>query len=46
MAVAGGLAFREIAACNMSTCGIATDTLAYCWGTNEVGALGKPIVAH
>lgn len=40
--VVGGLVFAEIAAGGFigHTCGITTDRVAYCWGDNEVGAIG------
>jgi Regulator of chromosome condensation (RCC1) repeat/Bacterial Ig-like domain (group 2) len=39
-AVAGGLSFLQIAAGGQHTCGIASDSLAYCWGVNTAGQLG------
>jgi uncharacterized protein YjdB len=36
----GGLTFKSIATAEQSTCGIATDGTAYCWGRNNVGQLG------
>jgi alpha-tubulin suppressor-like RCC1 family protein len=44
--VAGGLKFKTLGVGGMATCGITVDGTAYCWGENEVGAVGKPIVAH
>jgi alpha-tubulin suppressor-like RCC1 family protein len=38
--VAGGLRFRVIAAGGAHTCGLTTDSLAYCWGNNADGELG------
>jgi len=38
--VAGGLHFRVIAAGGAHTCGLTTDSLAYCWGNNADGELG------
>jgi alpha-tubulin suppressor-like RCC1 family protein len=34
------LAFRRVTAGDGFTCGLTTAGLAYCWGSNEVGALG------
>ena len=39
-AVAGDLRFLEIDAGGRHVCGIATDSLAYCWGSNGSGQLG------
>ena len=39
-AVSGGLSFTQLAAGNAHTCGITADGTAYCWGANDVGALG------
>jgi alpha-tubulin suppressor-like RCC1 family protein len=39
-AVVGGLRFRQISAGAEHTCGITTDSLAYCWGRNRYGRLG------
>jgi alpha-tubulin suppressor-like RCC1 family protein len=39
-AVAGGLSFRSISAGEVTTCGITTSSVAYCWGDNEYGQLG------
>jgi alpha-tubulin suppressor-like RCC1 family protein len=38
--VSGGLSFTMLAAGNEHTCGIASDSTAYCWGGNDFGALG------
>jgi len=38
--VAGGLTFRTISAGGQHSCGITTDSLAYCWGANTSGQLG------
>jgi alpha-tubulin suppressor-like RCC1 family protein len=46
VAVAGGLKFRGIAAGGLSTCGITADGSAYCWGGNEMGAVGVAIVGR
>jgi alpha-tubulin suppressor-like RCC1 family protein len=40
VAVAGGLQFRQVSAGNDYTCGVTTDSLAYCWGINRIGELG------
>lgn len=40
--VAGGLSFTAVAAGSHSTCAIATDGAAYCWGANDAGQLGAP----
>ena len=39
-AVAGGFTFRTISAGGQHSCGITTDSLAYCWGANTSGQLG------
>lgn len=38
--VAGGIAFSMIASGASHTCGMARDGQAYCWGANDLGALG------
>ena len=38
--VSGGLAFGSLTAGTAFTCGVTTDSLAYCWGANESGQLG------
>jgi alpha-tubulin suppressor-like RCC1 family protein len=38
--VSGGLAYQSISAGEVSTCGVTTTSLAYCWGDNEYGQLG------
>jgi alpha-tubulin suppressor-like RCC1 family protein len=40
--VAGGLSYTAVAAGSHSTCAIATDGEAYCWGANDAGQLGAP----
>jgi alpha-tubulin suppressor-like RCC1 family protein len=40
VAVAGGLRFREVRAGNQHTCGVTTENVAYCWGSNLRGQLG------
>lgn len=39
---AGGLTFTAVAAGSHSTCAIAADGAAYCWGANDAGQLGAP----
>jgi alpha-tubulin suppressor-like RCC1 family protein len=39
-AVAGGLAFADLSAGSMHTCGITPGGQAYCWGANANGELG------
>jgi alpha-tubulin suppressor-like RCC1 family protein len=38
--VTGGLTFQSISAGEVSTCGVTTSGLAYCWGDNEYGQVG------
>jgi alpha-tubulin suppressor-like RCC1 family protein len=38
--VSGGLVFQSISAGEVSTCGVTTGSVAYCWGDNEYGQLG------
>ena len=40
--VTGGLLFDKImpAMASMHTCGVTTDSRAYCWGSNAVGQVG------
>jgi alpha-tubulin suppressor-like RCC1 family protein len=40
VAVSGGLGFQSIGAGELSSCGVTTDGVAYCWGGNEYGQLG------
>jgi alpha-tubulin suppressor-like RCC1 family protein len=46
VAVAGGLRFRQVSAGAAYTCGITTDSRAYCWGANFTGNLGDGTTAH
>lgn len=41
VAVAGGLAFRAISAGTVHTCGLTLTGVAYCWGQNIYGSLGR-----
>jgi alpha-tubulin suppressor-like RCC1 family protein len=41
VAVFGGLHFRVVSAGTQHTCGVTTDSLAYCWGLNTFGSLGE-----
>ena len=38
--VTGGLSFKSISAGEVTTCGVTTTGVAYCWGDNEYGQLG------
>jgi alpha-tubulin suppressor-like RCC1 family protein len=38
--VAGGLRFAQVSAGGSHTCGVTTDKVAYCWGSNHLGQLG------
>jgi alpha-tubulin suppressor-like RCC1 family protein len=40
VAAAGALSFRQVMAGDAHTCGLTTDSLAYCWGDNSNGQLG------
>jgi len=40
VAVVGGHAFRSIAVGSIHSCGITTDSTAWCWGSNSAGQLG------
>jgi Regulator of chromosome condensation (RCC1) repeat len=37
---AARLAFHQVSVGNLHTCGVTTDNVAYCWGSNGVGQLG------
>lgn len=41
--VAKALVFSELSAASRHTCGVTTDTIAYCWGSNSNGQLGQPL---
>jgi alpha-tubulin suppressor-like RCC1 family protein len=43
--VSGGLLFQSISAGEISTCGVTTTGVAYCWGDNEYGQLGTGTTA-
>jgi alpha-tubulin suppressor-like RCC1 family protein len=38
--VSGGLTLQSLSAGGNTTCGIGTDSTAYCWGSNQFGQLG------
>jgi alpha-tubulin suppressor-like RCC1 family protein len=40
VAVTGGLHFFQVSAGQIFSCGLTTDSLAYCWGSNQNGQLG------
>jgi len=45
--VAGGLKFRSISTGGAHACGLATNGVVYCWGSNTVGELGVgDLVTH
>jgi alpha-tubulin suppressor-like RCC1 family protein len=44
VAVAGGLTFQSISAGSYHTCGVTTEGVAYCWGSNEFGQLGSSTI--
>ena len=39
--VSGGLTWASVSAGFVHSCGVTTDSLAYCWGNNFAGALGN-----
>jgi len=43
-AAAGALSFYQVSGGDGHTCGVTTDSLAYCWGYNESGQLGTGTV--
>ena len=44
-AVIGGLDFSAVTAGGVSTCGVTTDAMAYCWGGNTAGELGRDSIS-
>ena len=44
--VSGGLSFASVSARGVSTCGVATDGSAYCWGDNDVAQIGDGTTTH
>lgn len=40
--ISGGLRIHALDAGGNTTCGIASDSAVYCWGSNEFGQLGDP----
>jgi alpha-tubulin suppressor-like RCC1 family protein len=38
--VSGGLSFTSLAAGTAHTCGLTSDSTAYCWGRNDLGSVG------
>jgi len=42
-AVSGGLTFRALSAGSNHTCGLTNSGVAYCWGSNRFGQLGRTI---
>jgi alpha-tubulin suppressor-like RCC1 family protein len=45
VAVVGGLRFRQVSAGSDYSCGVTTDSLAYCWGINHSGQLGNGTIS-
>jgi len=43
-AEAAPLAFRHLSAGYYHTCGVTTTNAAYCWGRNDTGQLGAPVI--
>jgi alpha-tubulin suppressor-like RCC1 family protein len=46
VAVVGGLRFSQVSAGVSHTCGVTTDSRAYCWGRNDYGQLGDGTVEN
>lgn len=44
MAVAGDITWSEISVGRISTCGVSTSGVAYCWGSNFAGEIGSESV--
>ena len=42
MSAAAALAFSQLSAGSVHTCGVTTESRAYCWGFNGHGGLGRP----
>jgi alpha-tubulin suppressor-like RCC1 family protein len=42
--ISGGLSFTSLTAGNAHTCGLTSDSTAYCWGGNDFGSLGDSTV--
>jgi alpha-tubulin suppressor-like RCC1 family protein len=45
VAVPGGLQFKSLSAGGLTTCGIATDDLTYCWGQTFLGQTGTGLAS-
>jgi alpha-tubulin suppressor-like RCC1 family protein len=43
--VSGGFLFQSISAGEVTTCGVTTTSIAYCWGDNEYGQIGTGTTA-
>jgi alpha-tubulin suppressor-like RCC1 family protein len=41
--IVGGLRFRDLSAGDNHSCGVTTDSIAYCWGDNVYGQLGNGV---
>jgi alpha-tubulin suppressor-like RCC1 family protein len=46
VAVVGTLAFRQVSAGYYHTCGVTTDSRAFCWGLNKYGQIGDSSTAY
>jgi alpha-tubulin suppressor-like RCC1 family protein len=40
--VSGGLSFKQVSVRERASCGVTSDSSAYCWGLNDHGQLGTP----